>query len=113
MSGAVVSGAVTVQVTDAGVASVLPAMSVARASNVCAPTASELYADGDVQPPMRRRQGGTRTSMTRLLAVNAIVALVDAVEPDGPDVIVVLGGVVSGPLEAPYSNAPASGFRPT
>ncbi len=40
VSGAVVSpGAVTVQARDAAVASVLPAASLARTSNVCVPTA--------------------------------------------------------------------------
>ena len=43
VSGAVVSaGAATVQARDAGVRSVLPAVSVARTSNVCAPTARPL-----------------------------------------------------------------------
>src|SRR3954464_653772 len=57
--GAVVSAVVTVQVREAGDASVLPTGAVARTSNVCEPSPRPLYAFGEVQsvhaPPSRRQ----------------------------------------------------------
>ena len=51
VSGGVVSGVLTVHVREAAVASVLPAKSLARTSNVCVPGASPVNAFGEPQDP--------------------------------------------------------------
>ena len=65
VSGGVVStGSVvsTVKVRLAGVASVLPAASVARTSKVCEPSASAVVVNGVVHDAKDPRRPGTRTS---------------------------------------------------
>src|SRR3954468_23025776 len=87
-------GACTVHVRDAGDASTLPAASVARTSNVCAPTATPLKSRGDVHAPhtpASRRHSNVAAS----LAPNVKLAVVAVTVPDGPPVIVVSGAVVS------------------
>jgi hypothetical protein len=97
--GGVVSGAEIVQVCVAGEASTLPAPSVARTSNVCEPTPRPLYAFGDAHdahaPPSMRHSNVDPDS----LLANAKLADPDALGFDGPDEIVVSGGVVSAAAE--------------
>ena len=85
VSGAVVS---TVNERDAGVASTLPAASVARTMNVYAPSASEPRIRGDVHGPnvptaapgpSRRHSNVAFAS----LEVNVIVALLTLIGPSG------------------------------
>ena len=115
VSGGVVStGAVTVHDAVAGVASMLPARSMARTSKLCAPTASPLYEAGEEHvaqlPPSRRHWKVDAASV----AVNAMLALVDVVEPEGADVSAVSGAVVSmmppPTWSAPASQAPVRGW---
>jgi hypothetical protein len=86
---------VIVHVNEAGVASVLPARSVALTWNVWLPVASALYACGLVHvvqvPPSSWHWKVEPDSVE----VNANDALVDEVELGGDDVIVVSGAVVS------------------
>ena len=87
--------AVIVQVWLAGVASVLPAGSVALASNVCSPVDNPEYAFGELQelklPPSRRHSNVDPASLEEKVKE----ALVLVVVPDGPSPIVVSGGVLS------------------
>jgi hypothetical protein len=99
VSGAVVSGGgavLTVNVRLAGVASVLPATSVARIVTVCEPSLSALVVHGLVQvahdPESTRRWNVEPLTV----AVNAKVGVLSFVVPVGPEVIVVSGAVVSG-----------------
>ena len=93
----VVSGGVVSTVNDrlAGVGSVLPAASVARTSNVCAPSASTAVVNGVLHepqaPPSTRHSNVEPVSV----AVNENVGVLSVVVPVGPAVIVVSGGVVS------------------
>jgi hypothetical protein len=90
--GAAVS---TVKLREAGVASTLPAVSVARMSNVWAPSASAESVRGDVQavhaPPSTRHSNVEPASV----AVKPKLGDAVAVTPLGPDVIVVSGAVAS------------------
>ena len=109
VSGGVVStGAVTVHDAVAGVASMLPARSIARTSKLCAPTARPLYDAGEEHvaqaPPSMRHWNVDAASV----AVNVMLALVDVVEPEGADVSEVSGAVVSMPPPPPTWSAPAS-----
>lgn len=86
----------TVHVRAAGVGSVFPAASVARAENVCAPDARPEWLAGLVQatkgPPSSehsKREALSEDERSKL-------AVVVSTRPDGPPVIVVSGGVVSG-----------------
>ena len=91
--GAAVS---TVKLRDAGVGSTLPAGSVARTSNVWAPSASEAVVSGRAcRRPTRRRRRGTRRSSPAWLAENANVGVASFVGPEGPLSIVVCGAAVS------------------
>src|SRR3954451_25429571 len=89
VSGAVVSAGVvsTVHVRVAGEASVLPAPSVARTSNLCDPSARPLYAFGDVHaahaPPSRRHWNVEPDSVDANTKLAKLVATV----PLGPDEI--------------------------
>src|SRR3954449_8012092 len=95
VSGAVVSaGAATVHARDAGDASTLPAASVARTSNVCAPTASPPKSRGDVHAP-HTPPSSRHSNVAASLAPNVKLAVVAVTVPDGPPVIVVSGAVVS------------------
>src|SRR5436190_8448660 len=92
VSGGVVS--TTVQLADAGVGSTLPTRSVARTEKECAPAARLAYAFGDVHAayaaPSRRQ------AKVDPLSLDAKANETDWPDiPDGPDVIVVSGGVVS------------------
>ena len=84
--GAAVS---TVKPRDAGVGSTLPAGSVARASNVWAPSASEAVVFGVEHEP----QAPASTRHSKLepawLDENAKVGVASLVRPDGPLSIVV------------------------
>src|SRR3954463_5960004 len=90
-------GACTVHVRDAGDASTLPAASVARTSNVCAPTASPLTSRGDVHaphtPPSRRH-----SNVAASLAPNVKLAAV-AVPVPGAHPEVVVSGAVGAPAQ--------------
>ena len=79
-----------------GVASGLPAASMARTSKVCAPSASPLYALGlehEAQDPASRRHWRLEPASEEL---KEKLALLELIVPDGPAVIVVSGAVVSG-----------------
>ena len=98
VSGAVVSGggpAATVNERVAGVASVLPATSVARTATECAPSLSAPVVHGLVQ--LAHAPESTWHSKTELasVAVKAKVGVLSLDVPVGPDVIVVSGAVVS------------------
>ena len=94
----VVSGAgattATVNVRVAGVASTLPAASLARTANVCWPSARFVYACGDVlvanAAPSRRHSNVAPGSL-----VKANDAELEVMVPVGPLVIVVSGAAVS------------------
>ena len=93
----VVSGAVasTVHAREAAVWSTLPAASVARTSKVCGPSASALYACGDVHavnvPPSMRHANVEPTSVAE--NVNDAVRVVTV--PAGPPMIDVSGADAS------------------
>ncbi len=88
-------GRFTVHVRLAGVGSVFPAASVARTSKVWEPPESPVYDLGEVHalhaPPSRRHWNVEPAS----LDVNEKLADGEVTVPDGPEVIVVSGGVVS------------------
>src|ERR671915_595182 len=89
--GAAVS---TVIARLAGVASVLPAASVARTSNVCAPLASAAVVCGEVQAA--NAEVSTRHwNVAPASLENANVGVASDVRPFGPESIVVCGAVVS------------------
>ena len=90
------AGTLTVQVRTAGDASVFPAASVARTSNVCDRFSRPEYAFGDVhdaQAPPSIRHANVEADSE---AVNAKLAEPLETVPLGPDEIVVFGAVVSG-----------------
>ena len=74
----------TVKLRDAGVASTFPAGSVARTSNVCAPSASGAVVWAELQaaqaPPSTRHSNVEPTWS----AENANVGVASLVGPDGP-----------------------------
>ena len=87
----------------AGVASVLPATSVARTDTLCGPSASVAIVHGLVHAA--HAPVSTRHSKTALASeVNAKVGVAPSVVPVGPDVIVVSGAVVSGGGAVPTVN---------
>ena len=96
VSGGVVSTAVsTVKSREAGVGSVLPAVSVARTSKVWAPSVSAAVVCGEVQ-------AANASLSMRHLKVEPVsveskekVGVLSLVVPVGPPVIVVFGGAVS------------------
>src|SRR5215210_7420913 len=92
VSGAAVS---TVKPRDAGVGSTLPAKSVARTSNVCAPSASGAVVSGAEQPlqapPSTRHSNVVPSSSEE----KPNVGVVSFVAPAGPESIVVSGGLLS------------------
>ena len=90
VSGAVVSTREACSV--AGVASMLPAASVARTSNVCAPWASAGVVYGEVQDANAPRRPGTRTSSRASVEVNVNVGVLSLVVTVGPEVMRVSGG---------------------
>ena len=102
-------GASIVQRQSAGVASTLPAASVARTSKTCSPGARPLYAAGELHAahvaPSRRQANVAPDS----LAENANDALVACVGVAGPVAIVVSGGVVSAGAGAATVNACVAG----
>jgi hypothetical protein len=94
VSGAVVSGACTVQVELAGVESVFPAASLAWTWNWCWPAAT-VYEAGDVQGEKPARSSEHSKLEPVSLEVKVKVALVLVVVGGGPDAMVVCGAVVS------------------
>ena len=98
--GAVVS---TVQVELAGVASMFPAWSTARTSNLCEPSASEERLRGEVQAPPGRRLGRVEPALEAdatpepPVSVPEKAKLAEAllVSAGGPESIEVVGAVVS------------------
>src|SRR4051794_40113942 len=73
----------------------LPAASIARTENVCAPSATPVSVFGGphaVQAPASSRHWNVAPGSLELKPKTAVE---DAVAPDGPLSIVVLGGVVS------------------
>ena len=92
VSGGIVS---TVKLRVAGVGSVLPAESVARTENVCRPSGSALYATPETQAvngAPSRLQANVEPVSVELKPNEALVLFT---VPDGPEVIVVSGGVRS------------------
>ena len=96
----VVSGAgaatSTVNVREAGVASTLPAASLARTENVCSPLARFVYACGDVHAAnaaLSRRRAHSNVAPGSLVKAND--AELEVMVPVGPLVIVVSGAAVS------------------
>ncbi len=85
----------TVNARDAGVGSTFPAVSVARTSKVCAPSASDPVVSGVEQEP--HAPPSTRHSKLEpaWLAENANVGVASLVGPEGPLSIVVFGAAVS------------------
>jgi hypothetical protein len=105
VSGAVMSGGgavLTVNERLAGDASAFPAASVARTETLCAPSLSALVVHALVhvaQDPASTRHANVEPGS---VAVNAKVGVLSLVVPDGPDVMLVSGGVVSaGGVDAP------------
>lgn len=81
----------------AGEASWLPVGSVARTSNVCAPSASAAHVTGDAHAnhvPASRRHWNVEPAS---FAENVNVGVESFVGPDGPESTVVSGGVMSSP----------------
>ena len=93
----VVSGGVlsTVQVRLAGVGSGLPAGSVAPDGEGVRPSARPLYALGEVHPAGAPPSSVQAKVEPVSLALNANVADAEPSVPDGPESIVVSGGVLS------------------
>ena len=95
VSGAIVS---TSQEVVAGVASVLPATSVARTVNVCEPCARPLGAAGLVhaaQAPVSSLHWNDAIPEPASLPANAIDALAEPLIAAGPEPIVVSGAIES------------------
>jgi len=86
---------VTVQLRVAGEASVLPAASVAFTAKVWGPTPIPAYDLGEVQLPQDPESSEHWKLEPLSLEVNPKLAAVSVVEPDGPELIVVPGAVVS------------------
>jgi hypothetical protein len=89
-------GFVTVHERTAGVGSTLPAGSVAFTWNECGAYDRLLYAFGEVQALKAALSSEQANVEPASVAVNAKLAEVEVTFPDGPDVIVVFGGVWSG-----------------
>ena len=83
----------------------MPAASVARTAKVCDPTGRSSYFFGDVHsakaPPSK-----AHSNVPGSVALKVKSAEVLLVVPDGPPVIEVSGGVVSGPGSPPPPSAP-------
>ena len=114
VSGAVVSagGGVAVSTVNArvaGVASVLPATSVARTETEWSPSLRAAVVHGLVQSA--QAPASTRHSKTEFasVAVKANVGVLSFVVPVGPDVIVVSGAVVSAGGAVPTVNERVAG----
>ena len=115
VSGGVVSW--TVQVRAAGVASTFPAASMARTRNVWLPAARPVWAVGELHAVYAVVESSEHSNLDPAsLDVNPKLAEVDVTVPDGPEEIVVCGGVVSllsmtrrGPL-APVSRLERTRF---
>ena len=95
LGGVVSAGGWIVQVWVAGVASVLPAGSVARTRKVCAPRARPVRSRGLVQAANGAASSEHSNVEPASVAEKAKVALVLCVVAGGADVIVVFGGAVS------------------
>jgi hypothetical protein len=74
----------------------LAAASLARTSNVCEPLPRPEYALGDVQDPQAPASSRHWNVEPVSVEVNPKLAELLVTVPDGPELIVVSGGVVSG-----------------
>jgi hypothetical protein len=112
--GGVVSGGVTVSTVNerlAGVASVLPAVSIARTPKVCAPSPNSVVVCGELHEANAAPSTRHSNVEPALVEVNSNVGVLSFVVPEGPDVIVVSGGDVSVlPGLTPQDAAPSSPF---
>jgi hypothetical protein len=88
-------GAVTDQSRVAGVASTLPARSLARTENRWEPTLRFKYVLGEMQSPQEPPSSLHSKLAPTSPALKTRIAVVAVVVDDGPLTIVVLGGVVS------------------
>ena len=102
VSGGVVSaggGAVTVKLRVAGEVSVLLDGSVARTSKVCGPGSKRR---GRVRGRCRAKTAPSSTRHSKVepasVEVKVKVGVVSVVGPEGPELIVVSGGLVSVPI---------------
>ena len=84
----------TVKVRVAGLASVLPAASVARTSNVCGPSASAAVVWGEVQV-VKASSSMRQSKLAPGSEENSNVGVASRVRPLGPVSIVVCGALVS------------------
>jgi hypothetical protein len=93
----VCGAAATATVNDcvAGVASVLPAVSVARTAMPCMPSARALVVHGLVHAAQAPESSRHWNIEPLSLAVKANVGVLSVVVPVGPDVMLVFGAVVS------------------
>jgi hypothetical protein len=89
------AAAATVNDCVAGVASVLPAASVARTAMPCMPSVRAPVVHGLVHAVQAPASSRHRNVEPLSLAVNPNVGVLSVVVPVGPDVIVVFGAVVS------------------
>ena len=90
------AAAATVNDCVAGVASTLPAASMARTAMACMPSVRAFVVHGLVhRGPTRRSRSRHWNAAPLSLAVKAKVGVLSVVVPVGPDVIVVFGAVVS------------------
>jgi hypothetical protein len=96
MTGSVGAGFEIVQVALAGVESTFPAGSAAFTWNVCDPGARLEYVIGDVQPAKAAVSSAHWKVEPASVEAKLKVAVVLVVVPEGPLVMVVSGGVVSG-----------------
>ena len=81
--------------------SVLPEVSVARTRHACAPMARSTYEAGDAQAPQSAWSSEHSNVAPASVALNSNVAEVDVVVPDGPETIVVPGGLSTVTLAEP------------
>ena len=91
VSGAIVS---TLKAREAGVTSTLVAVSIARTSKVCAPLASPVVVNDDVQAA-NGRPSTRQSKVAPASELNENVGVLSLVGPFGPAVIVVSGAVMS------------------
>ena len=92
--------AVTVKVTEAGVASVLPATSVARTRKVCEPSPRAAVVNGVVHAAnaaASTRHWNVESASVEVKANVGVLSFV-VLEAAGPPVIAVSGGVLSTPV---------------
>jgi hypothetical protein len=103
VSGGVVSGMKVsmLHVRTAGVASVLPAWSVALTENVCNPSESPVSAFGEEQAANAPVSSLHSKLEPASLEENSKLAELEVLVAEGPELIAVSGGVVSGGVPPP------------